>query len=133
MCVEDSSIDLHALGRAVVQYTKLSLEKAEASMAKLGPKLKVIHVRYADNVKDSKGVCKAVFDTAGIPFTPEYAARIGEYLDRSTAERKRVKECKQSAAVHEYRPEDYGLTAEGIREEFKEYIEKYTLLEENGE
>lgn len=62
MACEESSLDAKALGRAVMNYTKLSLEKAEATFKKLGKGLKVIHIRYIDNVKNTKAVCKNVLE-----------------------------------------------------------------------
>ncbi len=129
MGMEEASIDPVALGRAVMRYTKLSLDKAEASLQKLGGKLKVIHVRYADNVRNSQQVCRDVFEQAGIPASPVYDAKVSEYLARSAEERKRAKESRGASAVHEYRPEDYGLTTAQIHAEFADYIAKYNLVE----
>jgi hypothetical protein len=50
-------------------------------------------------------------------------------LEQSYAKRNQIKSQKKSSAVHEYKPEDYGLTKEGIRAEFADYIKKYNLLE----
>jgi hypothetical protein len=36
-----------------------------------------------------------------------------------------LKQRNNTAAVHVYRPEDYGLSAVQIREEFAAYIRKY--------
>lgn len=62
-----------------------------------------------------------------MPFTAEYEANLDEYLRRNEEERQRMKEKAGKAEMHEYRPEDYGLTKERIREEFKDYISKYRL------
>jgi hypothetical protein len=53
--MEESSIDRHALGKAVVEYTRLSLDMALNTFAKYEKKVKVVHIRYADNVKNPKG------------------------------------------------------------------------------
>jgi len=132
MACEESTIDAVALGRAVMTYTKLSLEKAEASFKKLGSGLKVIHIRYIDNVRNSKAVCKDVLEQAGIGYSAAYEAKLEEYLVRSAEERKKLKEKNKTEAVHEYKPEDYGLTAAQIREEFADYISKYKLVEAKG-
>jgi len=53
---ETNTIDRHALGKAVVEYSRLALDKAFNSFKKL--KSKIIHIRYADNIKSPKDMCK---------------------------------------------------------------------------
>jgi hypothetical protein len=60
MSLEEASIDSIAIGRAVLNYSRLCLDKAESTIKKLEGKIKVVHVRYADNMKDTKRVCKNV-------------------------------------------------------------------------
>lgn len=69
-------------------------------------------------------------EQAGLPYSEAYENKLEQYLARSAEERKRAKGSKNaSGAVHDYKPEDYGLTTAQIREEFKEYIAKYKLVE----
>jgi hypothetical protein len=52
------------------------------------------------------------------------------YLQKNAESRKKLKEkkdIKDSKPLHEYSPEDFGLTAEMISNEFKDYIKKYNL------
>lgn len=63
----------------------------------------------------------------GLPYTGKYGSKIKEYLSLSAAKRSKIKEQKKSTTVHEYRPEDYGLTTQLIRDEFAAYIHKYGL------
>lgn len=128
MAMEQPSIDRIKLGKAVMNYTRKCLDKAEASFAKLKDRnINVIHIRYADNVVDPKSVCRRVFEESGLPFTETYEQRLDAYLKKSKEERQKLKEKKGS--IHDYKPEDYGLTKDMIREEFKDYIAKYNLLE----
>jgi hypothetical protein len=53
-------------------------------------------------------------------------------LKKNTEERAKLKEKKKSSVVHDYKPEEYGLTAEMIREEFKDYIARFDLLEKKA-
>ena len=59
-CMEASSIDKAKLGKAVLEYTRICLDKAFASIKKAGPKAKVVHIRYADNVKEPKQNCSEI-------------------------------------------------------------------------
>jgi hypothetical protein len=45
-----------------MEYTKVSLDKAEETFKKLGAKFKPIHIRYADNVKNSKECCRRIVE-----------------------------------------------------------------------
>ena len=60
-----------------------------------------------------------------MPFTERYETALDAYLKNSEEQRRKVKEKNNTKEVHIYRVEDYGLTAEQIREQFKEYIAKY--------
>lgn len=127
MGMEEASVDPKRLGAAIMKYSALCLQKAEESLEKLKGQVKVVHVRYADNVSKPKDVCRQVYEAAGIPFSAEYEAKLDDYLRRNEEERIRMKAKKGAAEMHEYKPEDYGLTAAGIRAEFKDYISKYNL------
>jgi len=89
--------------------------------------LSSLYVRYADNVKNSKEICRKILAEAKLEFTEEYERRVDEYLKKSSEERKKLKESSKKKEVHAYSLEDYGLTEDIIREEFREYIEKYKL------
>lgn len=62
---------------------------------------------------------------ANLPFTEHYEGALDAYLKNSEEQRRKVKEKNNTAVVHVYHPEDYGLTAKQIREEFADYISKY--------
>jgi len=58
-------------------------------------------------------------------FTSTYEGALDQYLHNSAEQRRKVKEKNNTKEVHTYHVEDYGLTAEQIRAQFKEYIAKY--------
>jgi hypothetical protein len=71
-----------------------------------------------------------VFDMqVGISYADTFNNQLDSFLQASYAKRDAIKTKNQSEAVHIYKPEDYGLTKEGIRKEFHDYITKYRLLE----
>eukprot|EP01038_Epipyxis_sp_PR26KG_P006845 gene6845-9372_t len=124
---EGYSIDRSLLGKHVMNYTVLSLRKAEETFKKLGNKFKVIHIRYADNVKDSKNICKRIFENAGIEYSQNYEQKLDNYLKESNEKRKKLKKSNKSDVVHDYKLEDYGLTKELVSQVFHDYINKYNL------
>jgi hypothetical protein len=76
MGAHSDSIDRNALGQAVLDYTEMALSKAQQSLEaiKLGftsnhstskdqkGGIKVIHVRYQDNIKNSKKICQDILE-----------------------------------------------------------------------
>jgi hypothetical protein len=129
MSMEESSVDPKSIGKAVLEYSKLSLEKAHATLEKLGDKVKVVHVKYMDTVKDPKSVCQKVYAKADMPFTAEYEEKLDAYLKKNAEERTKSAAKKSSGVLHSYKAEDFGLTNDQIQSEFKDYIDRYGLLE----
>lgn len=60
--MDANTIDKVALGKAVLEYTRLSLSKAFASIEKHSS-MKILHIRFADNVKNPQSICKQVMET----------------------------------------------------------------------
>jgi hypothetical protein len=164
------TIDRAALGRQVLEYTELSLRKAQESLQRIGlgftsgdstpgatpgatTGVRVIHVRYEDNIKQSKKVCKDIVEQviipshivytritksllqkAGLKYTSEYDALLTAYLKKNADAREKLKSnssiaSKSSKAdtLHEYSLADYGLSEELIRKKFAVYIKSFSL------
>lgn len=132
--VDSWTIDKEALGLAVMELSLLSLEKAIRSIEKAAKTMRVLHIRYADNIKDPKAVCKKVMDMAELPFSDEYVRRVDEYMAESTRKRKAMKEKKtreaasgKAAEIHTYSLQEYGLSEEIVLAKFDNYIKKFNL------
>ena len=132
--VDSWTIDKHALGSAVMEYSFLSLEKAIRSIEKAAKTMRIVHIRYADNIKDPKAVCKQVMDMAELPYSDEYVGLLDDYMAESTKKRKAMKEKKAKEAaggkaveLHSYSLEEYGLNTEIVLAKFDAYIAKYNL------
>ena len=67
-CFENHTIDRSNLGRYVMRYTKLALGKAFESLQRDAASFKVEHIRYADTVKNPKGMCRNIL------------AKVSEYI-----------------------------------------------------
>ena len=61
MGMEEPSIDKKELGRAVLHYTDRCLQMAQQTIARLGDKFKILHIRYQETVKAPKETCKKVY------------------------------------------------------------------------
>ena len=60
MTINTWTLDRNALGRAVLNYTELQLEKANEIISKLGKRLNIIHLPYTKLIDDPCGTVKAV-------------------------------------------------------------------------
>ncbi|CAE7605881.1 unnamed protein product [Symbiodinium microadriaticum] len=134
LLVDSWTIDKHALGQAVMEYTSIALDKAMASVEKASRTMKILHVRYADNVKDPKNICRQVFEKAELPFSREFEDRVDGYLAKNAEQRKKLKEQKakeqregKTTELHSYSLEEYGLSEEMVLQRFGPYISKYNL------
>jgi len=127
---ESSSIDKKALGKYVMLYTKMSLDKAFESLKKYEKTFKIVHIRYADTLKDPKGMVKQILAKANVDYTAEYEKLLDDYLAKNAAKREEMKKNKgNKAELHHYTLEEYGLSREIVEKEFHDYIVKYDLNE----
>jgi hypothetical protein len=67
--IDSWTIDRAALGQAVMEYTADALDRAAHSIEKASKTMKIIHVRYADNIKDPKAICKQVVESVSLFFS----------------------------------------------------------------
>ena len=123
---ETHTIDKAALGKAVCEYTKLSLEKALDTINKLGKKFKIIHVKYIETVKKPFEVCRNVVESAGLEYSAKYVEKLDTYTKKNQEIREKLKAKKGGGEkLHEYSLEEYGLSQANVGEMFKSYIEGY--------
>ena len=76
---------------------------------------------------------------AGLPYTPEYDAKITEYLRKSKESRTKLASnplvpsprhsprSPRTESLHEYHLEDYGLSVDIINARFSQYIKTFKL------
>jgi len=128
-CFENHTIDRINLGRYVMRYTKLALGKAFESLQRDAASFKVEHIRYADTVKNPKGMCRNILAKVGLEYTDEYDKLLDAYLLQNENKRKALKSENKSADLHAYKLEDYGLSREVVEKEFADYISLYNLKE----
>jgi hypothetical protein len=73
-------------------------------------------VSFADLQSDPIGTLQAAYDTLGLTFTDATLASVKRW---ATDHR------PGSRGAHEYDLADYGLTSEGVRERFADYLAAY--------
>ncbi len=82
------------------------------------PDERFVDVSYTQLVSDPIGALGPALEQMGLSMTDAYAAAVRDYLDHKP---------KGKYGVHRYQPEDWGMTAEGIRDATAQYIERFNL------
>lgn len=92
------------------------------------------HVLFENLTADPVGTVKEVYKQLDLPFTSEYEEIIKAYLESNKMQRKEVLKRlskaagKEVTALHEHRPEDFGLTHAALSGgAFGDYIHKYNI------
>ena len=82
------------------------------------PDERFVDVNYMQLVTDPVATLGAALEQMGLSMTDAYATAVRDYLDHKP---------KGKYGVHRYQPEDWGFTAEGIRDATAQYIERFDL------
>ena len=85
------------------------------------PADRFVDVHFAELMSDPVATLRAAYQRMGRDFTDDHAAAVLDYL---------AHEPKGKFGVHRYRPEDWGFTAESLREAVAPYIDHYGVTSE---
>jgi hypothetical protein len=75
-------------------------------------------VQYADVMRDPMGEIVRIYERFDEPFTPEAKAAMESYMAANP---------KGKHGKHSYALEEYGLTEEGVRDRFRDYIHRFAI------
>lgn len=110
-------LDLEGIGESFIDTFRIMIERSDAYRAKHGGD--AIHdMQYADVMRDPLGEVEKIYVRFDEPFTAEARAAMESHL----AENPKGKHGK-----HAYSLEEYGLTRQGVRDRFSDYIERYSI------
>ena len=109
-------VDPHEVGRQWLERMGWSCDRALESRAHLDPQ-QFTDVRFRDAVADPTGTSATVLAAVGLEATEESVVAMEAWIEQ---DRKR-----ESLPVHRYSPEDFGLSAEQIRDRFSVYSERF--------
>lgn len=115
--IYSDSVDLKGIGQSFVDTFQTMIARAEAFKAKHGAD-SIYDVQYADTVSDPIGTVRGIYDHFGEPFTAEAEAAMQAYM----ADNQQGKHGK-----HTYDLAEFGLTRDGVRAQFKDYIDRYAI------
>lgn len=118
-----STVKLDRLGRGVITYANLAMERAEKFFSS-NPTNPCSNVKYEELIKNPIAVVKSVYKELGYDFTPEYEKILEEYLTKNKAERAAIKKKQGGKVMHNYSLEEYGMSKDDV-ENLSWYTEKY--------
>ncbi len=112
-------LDKPALMQWVLAFQSEGVRRGLAARARVGEH-RFVDVTQRELARDTIGVIRDLYEKLGQPFTPEYEA----HLKHRMANRPRAQHGK-----HEYDPAEYGASPEEIRSHFKDYLERFDIVE----
>jgi hypothetical protein len=109
--------DLQRLGPEVSNHLREGMERAIAARARIGEE-RFFDLHHVDLNADPLGTIERVYDFLGLPLQPDVVRTIDEWqrANRSGAK-----------GAHRYTPEQFGLRAEQIRDDYDFYIRRFDV------
>jgi Sulfotransferase family len=115
--IYSDEVELKGIGETFVDTFEVMIARAGAFKVKHGAN--AIHdVQYADTVRDPMGVVRGIYQRFDEPLTAEAQGAMLGFLDANP---------KGKHGSHSYDLAEFGLSKEGVRERFKDYIETYDI------
>jgi hypothetical protein len=109
--------DLKRIGESFMETFEVMIARAIAFKEKHGAD-SIHDVQYADTVRDPIGTVRGIYAHFGEELTPAAEAAMEAWM----ADNQQGKHGR-----HTYDLAEYGLSKEGVRERFKDYIERYDI------
>jgi hypothetical protein len=130
---EPDSLDEHDLGKSLMERAKDLLGTGENDLNECG--LPCCHVRFEELVSSPIKVVKEVYEYFGWYFSPEFENILEKHLLESRLRREAQKNQKSSSiskktkgnfnSLHSCTLEQFGLSADQVKQEFQNYISRY--------
>jgi hypothetical protein len=95
---------------------EVGLQRAVAARDRINDESRFYDLHYNDLMADPVGAVTAVYEHFGIEVTDEHRRQVAAFQDDNP---------QNKHGVHRYTPEQYGLSADRLRERFGFYIERY--------
>jgi len=110
-------VDLELIGRQMVETFALMIQRQNDYRDRHGEHA-IFDIQYEDQLRDPIGQMKKLYAHFDEPFTEAAEAAMRAYLSGNP---------KGKHGKHEYALEEYGLTKEGVRRRFKDYVERFDI------
>jgi len=87
-------------------------------------------VTYDNLTRDAKGTVKSIYAKFNWSFTPEYERILDAFIKADTEKRENLRNAKtnKSENLHDYSPENYGLTPQELSQGvYADYVKLHNL------
>ena len=115
--IYSDDVDLERIGTTFIETFHLMIERQQAFRDAHGDRA-ILDVQYADVMRDPIAEVRRIYAHFGEPFTPAAQAAMNAYLAANP---------KGKHGSHSYSLAEYGLSTNGVRAEFAEYIARYRI------
>lgn len=102
------------------EVAKWSNAVRKAHQVRTQHRVSVLDVIHSDFHRDPMGVLERIYHFIGMQITPQVRAGFGQRIEEKP---------ELSHGVHRYNIADYGMSEEEVREPFRDYIQRYDLIE----
>ena len=110
-------VDLKGIGTSFMDTFEIMIARADAFKAKHGAE-SIHDVQYADTMRDPMSVVRGIYRRFDVLLSEEAEAAMLAYLAANP---------KGKHGSHTYDLAEYGLSKQGVRERFGEYINRYKI------
>ena len=110
-------VDLEVIGRQMVETFTIMIERQNAYRDRHGEDA-IFDIHYEAQMRDPIGQMRKRYAHFDEPFTAAAESAMNAYLAGNP---------KGKHGRHEYSLEEYGLTKEGVRRRFKDYVERFDI------
>jgi hypothetical protein len=111
------AIDRKEVGRRSIEFWTEGMRRGLAARDRLG-EARFVDVTNDEVVKRPIETFERIYDFLGMSLTPQLRQALADYNARNAP---------GNFGAHRYTPEEYGLSADGIRAAFREYIDRFGL------
>ena len=112
-----ADFDPVALGRERLEQLAVMADRA-VDVSAAAPAGRIVHVSYADLVRDPLAVVESLYAAAGVPLTPAARSAMTAWLDAHP---------QHQGGRHDYDLADYGLDREAVETALARYLERFPV------
>ncbi|MBQ0720351.1 MAG: sulfotransferase [Gammaproteobacteria bacterium] len=110
------SVDLHEVGEQALDRLATDFDRYLA-VRKQCDSSSFVDLQYDDLVDDPLGTVSSIYQHFGLDFSDAAQTNMKAFLAQE----------REGGGSHSYKPEDFGLTAKGIRDRFQNYISTFNV------
>ena len=108
---------MREVGRYVSKHLRRGMERALASRDRIGED-RFIDIHHHDLIADPHGTLERIYAFLGKDLRPSVHDALDAWL---------LKHRSGAHGDHRYTPEEYGLTEQGIRDDYGFYIDRFNI------